>query len=244
MRKHRAQKSMKFVNVFIVVMMLAIAALFSSCFATENPGESQTREMAPAEVTTDKAVDNQVKNETDTADLHDKKEYASVDVNISDAVEDDQVSNEDVTDDISVDSGDKVGNGDKIKEFDVIKDMQLGALKIDMAKAEVEKVMKSELIDSTTNEEYGMETEIQTYKDGTVINLLNGKVYSISVKSPDYATPRGLKTGDTEETLRKLYGEPSAVEDGKWIYSSRGYDMFFVTVKNGVVVEIMISQVL
>ena len=122
--------------------------------------------------------------------------------------------------------------------------MQLGSLKADMPKAEVEKVMKSELVDTVIKEEYGMETEIQTYKDGTVINLLDDKIYSIKITSSDYATPRGLKIGDMEETLRKLYGEPSAIEDGKWIYSSRGYDMFFVTVKDGIVVEIMISQVL
>lgn len=128
--------------------------------------------------------------------------------------------------------------------MDLVADMQLGALKVDMAKAEVEKAMKSELVDSTTKEEYGMKTEILTYEDGTVINLLEGKVYSISVKSSDYVTPRGLKVGDTEETLRKLYGEPSAVEGGKWIYSSRGYDVFFVTVKDGKVIEIMVSQVL
>jgi hypothetical protein len=44
--------------------------------------------------------------------------------------------------------------------------------------------------------------------------------------------------------LRQLYGEPTAIEHDKWIYSSRGYDLFFVTVKDGIVVEIMVSQVM
>lgn len=214
MRKHRSQNSMKFINIFIVTMVLVSAILLSSCSAAKRLGESQAPGIDPTEVTTDQSADNQGKDETDTADLHGEDESISTDA------------------------------GNEVKEFDAATDLQLGGLKADMPKAEAERVMKSELVDSTTKEEYGMETEIQTYKDGTVINLLDGKVYSVRVKSPDYETPRGLKTGDTEEILRKLYGEPSAVEDGKWIYSSRGYDMFFITVENGVVVEIMISQVL
>lgn len=214
MRKHRSQKSMKSVNIFIVAMLLVTVMLFSSCSVAKRPGESETPAIDPAGVTTDQSADSQGEDETDKADLHGNDESVSVDA------------------------------GNEVKEFDAVKDMQLGELKADMPKAEAERVMKSELVDSTVKEEYGMETEIQTYKDGTVINLLDNKVYSISVKSSDYATPRGLKTGDTEETLRKLYGEPTAVEDGKWIYSSRGYDLFFVTVKDGIVVEIMISQVL
>jgi len=239
MRKNQSQNSMRFINMFVVALVLVLAMLFSSCSAAKDPGESQTPVIDPTKYIT---ADNQGKNENDTTDLYDGDEPTSDDVDVSDYIEEDsqedQASNKDVTDSTSSDAG------NEIKELDLVTDMQLGALKVDMTKAEVEKVMKSDLVDSTTKEEYGMKTEIQTYKDGTIINLLDGKIYSISVKSSDYATPRGLKIGDTEETLRKLYGEPSAVEDGKWIYSSRGYDVFFVTVKDGKVVEIMISQVL
>ncbi|MGI6706269.1 MAG: hypothetical protein ACOX6S_08440 [Clostridia bacterium] len=214
MRKHRSQNRMKHISIFIVAMVFVSALLISSCSAAKRPGESQEPIIDPTEVTTSQLADDQGKEETATAVLNGEDESASTDVE------------------------------NEVKEIDASTNLQLGALKADMPKAEVEKAMKSELVDSTIKEEYGMETVILTYKDGTVINLLDGKVYSVSVKSPNYATPRGLKTGDTEETLRKLYGEPSAVEDGKWIYSSRGYDMFFVTVENGIVVEIMISQVL
>jgi len=195
-------------------MIFISTMLISSCSAAKRLGESQTPSIDPTEVTSSQPADDQGKEETDSADLNGEHESVSNDAE------------------------------NEVKEIDAATDLQLGALKADMSKAEVEKAMKSELMDSTTKEEYGMETEILTYEDGTVIHLLDSKVYSVSVKAPDYATPRGLKTGDTEETLRRLYGEPTAVEDGKWIYSYRGYDLFFVTVKDGVVVEIMISQVL
>lgn len=223
MRRHRWRKSISFVNIFLVAILLIAALLLSSCSPVKSQDESPVPLIDPEKVSEGQLDDNQGKDETD---------------NLAKAVEDGEIVNDDVTDSIYVDAGKEV------KELDVTEDMQLGELKVDMTKDEVAKVMKSELVDSTIKEEYDMETEIQTYKDGTVINLLNGKVYSISVKSSDYITPRGLKTGDTEDTLQKLYGEPSAVEDGKWIYSSRGYDMFFVTVEKGIVVEIMISQVL
>lgn len=242
MRKNPSHNSMRFVNVFVVVSVLVLALLFSSCSSAKDPAESQTPVIDPVKDTIDQYTGNQGKNETDTTSLHGEDEPISDDVEISDYVvrdsQQDQEANKDATDDTSL------NNINEVEELDLVADMQLGALKVDMAKAEVEKAMKSELVDSTTKEEYGMKTEILTYEDGTVINLLEGKVYSISVKSSDYVTPRGLKVGDTEETLRKLYGEPSAVEGGKWIYSSRGYDVFFVTVKDGKVIEIMVSQVL
>jgi len=229
---------MVFVNILVVVLMLASTILLSSCSVARGSDEGQTQVIDPDKVTTGESADNQGEDKADTDDLHGKDGSASADADASNLVADtdegDKATNEDANDDA----------GNDVKEFDIVADLQLGELKVDMPKAEVEKVMKSELVDSTTKEEYGMKTEILTYKDGTVIHLLDGKVYSVTVKSSDYATPRGLKVGDTEETIRKLYGEPSAVEDGKWIYSPRGYDLFFVTVKDGVVVEIMISQVL
>lgn len=239
MCKCRLQKSLKSINILIVAMILVVAILFSSCSSAKDYGENQAPVLESTEFAGDQAADNQEKNEKDIADLLGKDESVLDDVDVSDdSIIDTKEDDKDVIVNMPVDAENEV------KEFDAVEDMQLGALKADLPKAEVEKVMKSELVNSTSKEEYGMETEILTYKDGTVINLLSGKVYSISVKSPDYATPRGLKVGDTEETLRKLYGEPSAVEEGKWIYSPRGYDMFFVTVENGIIVEIMISQVL
>ncbi|MFY9177757.1 MAG: hypothetical protein WBI74_01680 [Caldicoprobacterales bacterium] len=223
MRKNYSHKSLKSFKILTIIMVLAVAMLISSCTASFKQGQNQVPLIDPIKATTDKPIDKPEEDESD---------------NLNEAIESNEADNEEVKDSQSVNAGDKV------KEFDAIKDMQLGSLKADMPKAEVEKVMKSELVDTVIKEEYGMETEIQTYKDGTVINLLDDKIYSIKITSSDYATPRGLKIGDREETLRKLYGEPSAIEDGKWIYSSRGYDMFFVTVKDGIVVEIMISQVL
>jgi len=222
MPENRLQKRIKSVRIFIAAVMLIGALMLSSCTAAKQNNENQAPVIDPAKDATILPADNPEKNEDTIINTTEDNNADNVDVHYSISDNDENV----------------------VKAFDAVEDMQLGELKADMPKDEVEKVMKSELVDSTTREEYGMETEILTYEDGTVIHILDGKVYSISVKSPDYATPRGLKTGDTEETLKKLYGEPTAVEDGKWIYSYKGYDMFFVTVKDGIVEEIMISQVL
>jgi hypothetical protein len=228
----------------IFIMVLATALLFSSCSAIIRPIEKEITVNETSEIPAGTSNQN-TKDEENSADNTDAStetdDFVSIDVEVkdySDDSADDKAANEDASNSTSVDTGNEA------VEFDAAKDMQLGALKADMPKDEVEQVMESELVDSATKNEYGMETETLTYKDGTIINLLSGKIYSISVKSSDYATPRGLKAGDTEETLRKLYGEPTTVEDGKWIYSARGYDLFFVTVENGIVTEIMISQVL
>jgi hypothetical protein len=131
------------------------------------------------------------------------------------------------------------------KEFSASEDMQLGNLKVDMQKSEIDKFITAEISETTVNTEFDMETEVVSYDDGTIIQLIGGKIYSISVTTADYPTPRGLKVGDKSDILKQLYGEPTAVEeDDRWIYSSRGYDLFFVTVKDGVVVKIMVSQVM
>jgi hypothetical protein len=133
----------------------------------------------------------------------------------------------------------------EVKEFSASEDMQLGKLKVDMTKSEIDKLMTAKISGSKIADEYGIETEILSYDDGTEIHLVGGKIYFISVITADYPTPRGLKVGDSSDTLKQLYGEPTAIEeDDRWIFSSRGYDLFFVTVKDGVVVKVMVSQVM
>lgn len=74
---------------------------------------------------------------------------------------------------------------------------------------------------------------------------MEGKIYSIEVASAEYATPRGLKAGDTVELLRRLYGEPDSINDeGVWVYSYRGYDLFYVTVVDDTVTGIKVSLVM
>lgn len=133
----------------------------------------------------------------------------------------------------------------EVEEFSADEDMQLGKLKVDMTRGEIDKLMTAKISESKITNEYGIETEILSYEDGTEIHLVDGKIYSMNAASADYPTPRGLKVGDSSDTLKQLYGEPSAIDNnGTWIYSSRGYDLFFVTVKDGVVAKIMVSQVM
>ena len=55
----------------------------------------------------------------------------------------------------------------------------------------------------------------------------------------------GPSVGDTAEKVKELYGEPTAIEeDGLWIYSSRGYDLFYITIKDNTVAAIKVSQVM
>jgi hypothetical protein len=124
-------------------------------------------------------------------------------------------------------------------------DLKLGELQVDMPKETMEELIKAKLTDSKTDDSYGFESEILIYDDGTEIHLVDGKIYSISVSAPEYPTPRGLRAGDTAEKVKELYGEPAAIEeDSLWVYSVRGYDLFFVTINDGKVVSIKVSQVM
>jgi hypothetical protein len=133
----------------------------------------------------------------------------------------------------------------KAKELNASEDLKLGKIKVNMPKSEVDKNMTGKISKTTKDNKFDIETEIVTYEDGTVIHLVSKKVYSVTVNFANYPTPRGLKVGDTEASLKKLYGNPTKIQaDGKWTYSSRGYDLFFVTVKDGIVAEIMVSHVM
>jgi len=124
-------------------------------------------------------------------------------------------------------------------------DLKLGELQVDMPKKSVEQFIKAKLLDSKSDNSYGFESETLIYDDGTEIHLVDGKIYSISVAAPDYPTPRGLRVGDSAEKVKELYGEPDAIEeDGLWLYSARGYDLFFVTIKDSIVITIKVSQVM
>jgi|GEM_PF-933777 len=125
-------------------------------------------------------------------------------------------------------------------------DLALGRLKVNMTRPEIDGLMETELVRSEKDNAYGIESEYLHYEDGTIIHLVEGKIYSITVSSGYYSTPRGLKAGDPEERVRELYGEPSHIDEkGVWIYSSPGgYDLFYVTVQDGSVVSIMVSLVM
>ncbi|HHV59955.1 MAG TPA: hypothetical protein GXX49_06655 [Clostridiaceae bacterium] len=131
------------------------------------------------------------------------------------------------------------------KPFVLDEDLALGKLKVNQTKEEVEEAMEATLIKSEEETTYGIKSEYLTYDDGTYIHLVEGKVYSITVASSSHPTPRGLKVGDSASEIEKYYGKPADITgEGVWIYSPRGYDLFFVTVKDNVVQSIKVSQVM
>ena len=124
-------------------------------------------------------------------------------------------------------------------------DLELGALKVKMTRQMIDEVMQVELSKSEKDDSSSIASEFLYYDDQTIIHLVEGEIYSITVVSADYATPRGLKVGASVDELQRLYGEPADItEEGIWIYSPRGYDLFYVTIQDDKVVSIKVSLVM
>jgi hypothetical protein len=120
-------------------------------------------------------------------------------------------------------------------------DLQLGNLRIDMPYEELLEVMGQKPAHEITDEYEGLDAKTLFFPDNTQVYVVDNVVYTINVTSPEYATPRGLRTGDGEERLLELYGEPSSKEDGMWGYSYDGYELLTVVVSEGKVVEIQVD---
>lgn len=121
-------------------------------------------------------------------------------------------------------------------------DLQLGKIKLDMTYDELVKAVGQKPEKEEADEHEGMNAKTLFFADGTQVYMVDNAVYSVNVTSPDYETPRGLKTGDGESRLRKLYGEPSSSEGGVLGYSYNGYDLFTVVIENGKVSQIQIDK--
>jgi len=67
---------------------------------------------------------------------------------------------------------------------------------------------------------------------------------SITATDPTLTTPRGLRVGDTAEALFVLYGIPVSVLDNVWTYGDGDYNIFHVTVRNGVVEQLWLHAVM
>lgn len=137
------------------------------------------------------------------------------------------------------------GSGIDDKNTITLDELQLGEIKLDMTYDEMRKAMKSKLVKEESDEFEGLVAKTLFFEDDTQIYVVDNSVYSINVTSPDYPTPRGLKTGDTVKRLVELYGEPPNKEDDShWGYTYDGYELFTVVIKNGKIVEIQIDVAL
>ena len=121
-------------------------------------------------------------------------------------------------------------------------DLQLGKIKLDMTYDELIEAMGVKPGQEEADELEGLDAKTLFFADGTQVYIVDGKVYSVNVTSSDFATPRGLKTGDSEAKLKKLYGEPSSDENGVLGYSYNGYDLFTVVIEGGKVSQIQIDK--
>ncbi|MGE5613198.1 MAG: hypothetical protein ACM3XR_02225 [Bacillota bacterium] len=120
-------------------------------------------------------------------------------------------------------------------------DLQLGNIRIDMSYEELLAVMGQEPEHEIVDEYEGLQAKTLFFPDNTQVYIVDNVVYTINVTSPEYATPRGLKTGDGEERILELYGEPSIKEDGIWGYCYDGYELLTIVVSEGKVAEIQVD---
>ncbi len=134
------------------------------------------------------------------------------------------------------------GNGLEDKNVISLNELQLGSIKLEMSYKELLDAMMQKPEKEETEEYEGLEAKTLFFADNTQVYVVDNMVYSINVTSPDYPTPRGLKTGDSVERLTELYGEPANKEDeNRWGYTYDGYELFTVVIKDGKVVEIQVD---
>lgn len=134
------------------------------------------------------------------------------------------------------------GTGLEDKNLITLDDLQLGNIKLDMQYEDLLKAMKQKPEKEVEDEYEGLVAKTLYFPDNTQIYVVDNIVYSINVTSPEYPTPRGLKTGDSVKRLKELYGEPSNMEDeNHWGYTYDGYELFTVVIEDNKVVEIQID---
>jgi len=74
---------------------------------------------------------------------------------------------------------------------------------------------------------------IETYDDSF-------SLHSVEVSGTEYATPRGLRIGDTAEKLFELYGMPWYITNNVWTYLDEGWgnEILHITVVDSIVQKI------
>ena len=94
-------------------------------------------------------------------------------------------------------------------------------------------------------------SEYIEYNGVTLLDFCSS-VVEISVNTPDYETPRGLKVGDTAEKVESLYGKPDAGFSGDdhvmykctgadYVNYYRGLDIYY---NNNIVESFLLYQVI
>lgn len=120
-------------------------------------------------------------------------------------------------------------------------ELQLGNISTGMTYDELLEVMDQAPEDEAIDEYDGLVAKTLFFADGTQVYVVDDIVHTVNVTSPEYETPKGLKTGDSEKRLIELYGEPTSKENGVWGYHYNGYELFTVVVEEGIVTQIQID---
>jgi len=123
-----------------------------------------------------------------------------------------------------------------------VNDIKLNDLYLKMPYSEVVSIMGKES-KRTKPRDLGEDVEYDLiYQDGTVINIINEKVYSIEVTSERYQTPKGLRVGDTKEKVIELYNYPSYQDENDWNYTTdNDYNLFTILFEGNKVSKIIIN---
>ncbi len=122
-----------------------------------------------------------------------------------------------------------------------LEDLQLGGITVGISYDDLLETLGQMPEDEVLEEYDGLSVRTLFFADGTQVYVVGDIIYTVNITSPDYETPRGLKTGDSEERLQELYGEPSTKADGIWGYHYNGYELFTAVVEEGIVTQIQID---
>ncbi|AUT02615.1 hypothetical protein CLI64_20700 [Nostoc sp. CENA543] len=126
--------------------------------------------------------------------------------------------------------------------------LEVGKIKLSMSEQVVRRLLGKPL--KVENKFFPAIGNVRTLKySGITIDLDEGvqpryfTVYQITVTSPKYATVNGIKVGDSQAKVLKVYGKPPNSENGQFTTLSYGIDEpspagLNFTIKNGKVAEI------
>ncbi|GEM_PF-733819 len=121
-------------------------------------------------------------------------------------------------------------------------DLKLGDIEAGITYEKLLEIMGQEPVDVAEEAYEGMITKMVYFPDDTQVYVVNDIVFTVNVTDPGYTTPRGLKTGDSEERILELYGEPNTKSDGIWGYNIDGYELLTLVVTDGIVTQIQIEH--
>lgn len=118
-------------------------------------------------------------------------------------------------------------------------DLQLGGIKLGMKADQAEQTMAVK--PSKVIKEQNDEIEKWLY-EGIELDVQENQVIYASTASKEYATPRGLKVGDSAERLLKLYGTPSRIYNNIYSFEiDKEHYVFHAEVKDGKVIRIQVN---